>query len=160
MALSEGIEWAAHACAVLAALPPGRTLSVAALAEFHELPTPYLAKQMQALARAGLVRSQRGPNGGYCLQRPASEISLWDVRAALDGDGPQFRCQEIRRRGPCPSHKDDATPCGIAAAFWEAERLYRERLQKVTILDIVRQTAARASPERLAQLLAWLETAR
>ena len=160
MALSEGIEWAAHACALLGALPPGRTLSVAALAEFHELPRPYLAKQMQALARAGLVRSHRGPNGGYSLMRPANEISLWDVRAALEGVGPEFRCQEIRFKGPCPSQRGDATPCGIAAAFWDAERLYRERLQAVSVLDILRQTAARASPERVAQLRAWLATAR
>ena len=158
MALSEGIEWAAHACALLAALPPGRTLSVAALAEFHGLPKPYLAKQMQALARAGLVRSHRGPNGGYTLMKPAAEISLWDVRAALEGVGPEFRCQEIRFRGPCPS-QHSKTPCGIAAAFWDAERLYRERLQAVSVLDILRQTAARVSPERVAQLRAWLETA-
>ena len=100
MALGEGIEWAAHVCALLAALPAGRTLSVAALAEFHEVPKAYLAKHMQALARAGLVRSSRGPNGGYNLARPASEISLWDVREALEGAEPDFRCQEIRRRGP------------------------------------------------------------
>jgi len=160
MALGEGIEWAAHVCALLGALPPGRTLSVAALAEFHEVPRAYLAKHMQALARAGLVRSQRGPNGGYSLLRPAAEISLWDVRAALDGSGPDFRCQEIRRRGPCPSPKGDAAPCTIAAAFWEAERLYRERLQKVTVADILRQTAAHVDPVRGAKLMAWLQAAR
>ena len=160
MALGEGIEWAAHACALLAAIPSGRTLSVAALAEFHGLPKPYLAKHMQALARAGIVRSHRGPNGGYSLQRPAAEISLWDVRAALEGVGPEFRCQDIRFKGPCPSEHGDRTPCGIAAAFWDAERLYRERLQAVSVIDIVRQTAGRASPERVAKLRAWLETAR
>ncbi len=158
MALGEGIEWAAHACAVLAALPAGRALSVAALAEFHELPKAYLAKHMQALARAGLVRSNRGPNGGYSLMRPAKEISLWDVREALDGPGPDFRCQEIRRRGPCASRKGDSSSCNIAAAFWEAERLYRERLREVTIADILRNVSASSSPERAERFAQWLKS--
>ncbi len=160
MALGEGIEWAAHVCALLAALPPGRSLSVAALAEFHELPKAYLAKQCQTLARAGLVRSNRGPNGGYCLARPAAKITLWDVLAALDGSGPEFRCQEIRRRGPCPSRQGITTPCSIAAAFWEAERFYRERLQKVTIAEIVAQLGAHPEPDRVAKFRAWLAAAR
>lgn len=160
MALSEGIEWAAHACALLAALPPGRSLSVAALAEFHGLPKAYLAKIMQTLARAGLVGSHRGANGGYRLIRPAQDISLWDIRAALDGPGPEFRCQEIRARGPCPSLKGATSPCGIAAAFWEAERLYREQLLEVTVADIVRQVAAHADAERAEKFYAWLKAAR
>ena len=135
----------------------GAYLSVAALAEFHEVPKAYLAKHMQALARAGLVRSSRGPNGGYNLARPASEISLWDVREALEGAEPDFRCQEIRRRGPCASRKTDGAPCTIAAAFWEAERVYRERLQGVTIADILRGVAANLDPERGARFSAWLQ---
>jgi Rrf2 family protein len=160
MALGEGIEWAAHACAVLAALPQGRALSVASLAEFHEVPRAYLAKHMQALARAGIVRSSRGPNGGYSLARPAAEVSMWDIRVALEGAEPDFRCQEIRRRGPCPSRKGDAAPCTIAAAFWEAERLYREQLSRVSVADIVRAVASHTEPDRAKAFFAWLAQAR
>ena len=110
-------------------------------------------------ARAGLVHSSRGPNGGYSLARRPSEISLWDVRLALDGPGPDFRCQEIRRRGPCPSRKPESSPCTIAAAFWDAERAYRERLQRTTIADIVGQIAAEADPERAARFFTWLNAA-
>lgn len=55
MRINKGVEWAAHACAVLVPLWPDRGLSLAALAEFHDVPEPYMAKQMQALSRAGLV---------------------------------------------------------------------------------------------------------
>ena len=41
-----------------------------------------------------------------------------------------------------------------------AERLYRERLQQVTIADILRQVAANGDPERGAKFAAWLKTAR
>ena len=50
MRMSEGVEWTAHACVLLAALPPGIGLPANALAEFHELAPAYMAKHMQALA--------------------------------------------------------------------------------------------------------------
>ena len=59
MKMSEGVEWTAHACALLAALPPGMGLPAAALAEFHYLAPAYMAKHMQALARANKVRLAR-----------------------------------------------------------------------------------------------------
>lgn len=48
-------------------------------------PAPYLGKVLQKLARAGLLRSRRGKNGGFVLGRPASEITLADVVVAIEG---------------------------------------------------------------------------
>ena len=53
MKIGKGVEWAAHTCALLALLPAGATLPGDALADFLGVPTPYLAKQLQALGRAG-----------------------------------------------------------------------------------------------------------
>lgn len=97
MKISEGVEWAAHACAVLAALQTGQGLNAAALASFHELPPAYLAKHLRALSNAGLVAAARGVRCGYALARPASEITLWDIQAAILGVGPSFQCQDISR---------------------------------------------------------------
>ncbi len=55
MKMSEGVEWTAHACVLLAALPPRVGLPANALAEFHALAPAYMAKHMQALTRAGVV---------------------------------------------------------------------------------------------------------
>ena len=60
MRMNQGVEWAIHACALLAPLWPQRGLSLAALAEFHGVPGAYMAKQMQLLSKAGLVRTSRG----------------------------------------------------------------------------------------------------
>jgi Rrf2 family protein len=155
MRINEGVEWAAHACALLALLPEGKALSAVALAEFHELPRAYMAKHMQALARAGVVKSVRGASGGYRLARAASEISLWDVRSAIEGPGPDFRCQEIRRNGPCPSH-DIGKPCTIARAFWAAEQAYQAQARTVSIASIVTSIGAGASPARRERFAAWM----
>jgi len=160
MKLSEGVEWAAHACAIMAALPPGRVIPAAALASFHDLPAPYMAKHLQALARAGLVVSTRGAGGGYRLARSAREISLSDVVTAIEGPERGFRCQEIRRKGPCPTPaKDCATPCAIASAFWGAEAAYRDALGRISLAEVTRRIASGMDAERRARLGQWIEAA-
>lgn len=159
MRLGDGVEWAAHACALLGALPEGAGLPAAAIAEFHDVPPAYLAKHMQALSRAGIVNSARGASGGYRLARAPGEISMLDIADAVDGGEQTFRCAEIRQRGPCAARKEDCTrPCSIAAAFWAAERAYRAQLQKVTLADITASILAKPDPARLGRLQAWLST--
>ena len=163
MKVNAGVEWAAHACALLGALPPDWTLSAEDLAAYHDVPPAYMAKQMQALSKAGLVRSTRGAAGGYRLARATTDISLWDVTAAVDGPAPAFRCTEIRQNGPCgTAAKDCLKPCGIAASFLAAEQAYREHLRGVSIADIMAGIAAAAAartgaPDKLAKVGQWIE---
>src|ERR1019366_4631252 len=118
MHMNEGVEWAAHCTAILAALPDGAALPAVRLAEYHGVPGPYLAKSLQALTRAGIVESTAGRHGGYRLGRPASEVTLLDIFRALEGDEPFFRCTEIRRRGPARVAARAYNPvCGVAGAM-------------------------------------------
>ena len=157
MRMSQGVEWAVHACAVLTPLPPGRGLSLAALAEFHGVPQAYMAKQMQLLSNAGIVRTSRGKTGGYALARPASEVTLWDVTKALNGTQPLFRCSEIRQKGPCATPRADCRrPCQIAAAFATAEAAWRNALEAVTIADLAADFTATVSAVHIADIMSWL----
>jgi len=118
MWINKGVEWAAHARAVMAPLWPDRGLALSAMAEFHDLPEPYMAKQMRALARAGIITGGRGRSGFYTLARAPDEITLLDILLAVDDDEPMFRCTEIRQNGPCASKPADCkAPCNIAAGF-------------------------------------------
>jgi Rrf2 family protein len=157
MKLSEGVEWSCHACAVLAGLPQGVALSASALAAFHELPPAYMAKHLQALSRAGIVHSVRGVGGGYQLARPANEISLWDVRQAIEGTTPDFRCREIRRNGPCSEFGAPSRPCNVAAAFWAAERSYQQSLQSVSVAHIALGVAKLYGAKGAARFQAWVK---
>jgi Rrf2 family protein len=158
MKMSEGVEWTAHACVLLAALPPGIGLPANALAEFHSLAPAYMAKHMQALARAGVVESIRGAGGGYRLARPASEITMWDIVDAIEGEEPGFRCSEIRQQGPCVTPQADfRKPCEIHATFGKAEAAWRAELKSVTVGDIAKDLAKRVTPQRRAALTQWLE---
>ena len=159
MKMNEGVEWAVHACCLLAPLWPNRGLSLAALADYHGVPAPYMAKQMQALSRAGIARTSRGASGGYALARSADAITLLDVANAVDGAVPMFRCTEIRQRGPCVLPKPDcAAPCGIARAFAAAEACWRASLAAVTIADMLSSVGRSSSPAHLSAIMEWYGT--
>ena len=51
----------------------------------YNIPREYLLKIMQELAKADILRSKRGPRGGYSLARPASKISMLDIVEAVEG---------------------------------------------------------------------------
>ena len=156
MRINKGVEWGVHACTLLAPLGPGKGLSLAHLADYHGVPAAYMAKQMQALSKAGIVRTSRGKTGGYSLARPASAISLWDIKAAIDGTLPAFRCTEIRQKGPCALSRDQCKQaCQIAAAFGQAETSYRQALQAIRLTDLVAEVATTSDHHHLTQIMDW-----
>ncbi|MEM9055827.1 MAG: Rrf2 family transcriptional regulator [Pseudomonadota bacterium] len=158
MKIGKGVEWAAHACALLAAVPEGGALAGEALAEFLGVPPAYLAKQLQALSRAGIVSARRGAAGGYRLAQSPDALSLWDITAAIEGTAPSFRCTEVRRSGPCgASPAECSAPCPIAAAFRRAEAGYRRALSAVRLTDIVTDVARNASAARKRRIRAWID---
>ena len=116
-----------------------------------------MAKQMQALARAGVVTSARGGGGGYRLAKPTDDISLLDIYLAIEGSQSAFRCMEIRQNGPCGSRKEHCkAPCGIAARFYAAEQAFRASLKAIPLTEIVAEAASRKSPARAKQVLEWI----
>ncbi|MEE4542260.1 Rrf2 family transcriptional regulator [Streptomyces sp. V4-01] len=155
MKLSGGVEWALHCCVVLTAA--AEPVPAARLAELHDVSASYLAKQLQALSRAGLVHSVQGKAGGYVLTRPAGEISLLDVVRAVDGPGPAFVCTEIRQRGPLAASPEDCVrACPIARAMAGAEAAWRGALEAVTVADLARDVTEDSGPDALPGVAAWL----
>jgi Rrf2 family protein len=155
--MSDGVEWGVHVCTLLAALPSDGALPAAKLAEYHGVPPAYLAKHLQALARAGLLETVKGPRGGYRLARPPAEITVLDVVEAIDGDEPAFRCTEIRRRGPTAMPARAYTkPCGIHAAFTRADDAWRAELADTTIADVMMGLLRDVAPAALEKGARWI----
>jgi Rrf2 family protein len=158
MKMSQGIEWSIHCCALLATLPEGRDLKLERIAEYYDLPVPYLRKHFQALSRAGLVKTTPGPSGGYRLSRSAEKISLLDIYFALEGDDSVFRCNEIRRQGPTAcKQKLYPVPCNIATAMWQAEDAWRRELRTMSLARIIGDAFKQIPESRLAASTKWLE---
>ncbi|WP_217559988.1 Rrf2 family transcriptional regulator [Streptomyces sp. GbtcB6] len=85
MYISAKADYAARALLELAR-QPDRPLTCEAVASSQDIPFRFLKSVVGELRRAGLVRSQRGCEGGYWLGRPAAEITLLDVARAVDGE--------------------------------------------------------------------------
>lgn len=158
MKRSEGVEWALHGAAFLAGLPQGATLSGRALAEFHGVPESYLLKHLKALTKAGLLVALSGPKGGYRLARPADQITLLDVVQAIEGKQPDFRCTEIRQRGPaCVEPNAYRRPCAINATMLQAEAAWREVLRAQTLADLVTTVSSHLDPRTVEKTIVWLQ---
>ena len=84
MRLSARADYALRAAIELAASGGGH-VTADQLARSQAIPGKFLEAILTQLRRAGLVRSQRGPDGGFWLARPAGEISLADIIRAIDG---------------------------------------------------------------------------
>ena len=94
------------------------------LAEFFDLPEPYLAKLLKALVAAEVLASVPGVNGGYRLARPAAQITVLEVVRGVNGHTAMFHCAEIRQRGPVGlTPAQCRQPCGIAKVMYGADRL-------------------------------------
>jgi Rrf2 family protein len=160
MKMTQGVEWSIHCCALLAKLPPDRTLRLEKVAEFYDLPVPYLRKHFQDLARAGVLKTSPGPRGGYRLARDASDTTLLDIYQALEGTEPAFRCNEIRRNGPTAcAQKLYPAACNIATSMWKAEEAFKRELDNVSLKDVLSDAAEHISPERKIKSQQWLQQA-
>lgn len=71
-----------------------RQRTAAAAAAATRIPEPTVSKIMKALARARLLESQRGINGGYTLVRAPADISIAEIVTAVDGPIALTECQE------------------------------------------------------------------
>ncbi len=88
---SQTSEYALRAVVWLAATPD-EPMTTQVLARHTRVPAGYLAKVMQALTRAGLLESRRGPNGGFRLVKPPEEITALEVINAVDPLSRIHRC--------------------------------------------------------------------
>ncbi|MEU0312650.1 Rrf2 family transcriptional regulator [Nocardioides sp. NPDC006273] len=153
MKLPLSTEWVLHCATSLAQLDPGTSVSTAQLAEYFDLPAPYLAKQLKALVKGGVLAATTGPRGGYRLARPATQITLLEIVEAVDGESVPYECREIRQqgRGALPP-EDCRTTCILAEKMAEAHEAWRSSLAQVT-LDGVLAALPTTAPARTRRLM-------
>jgi len=97
--LTKKADYALMAMKHLAEHSGSSSRSAKDVADAFGIPPEALAKILQRLAKAGLLQSQHGINGGYVLARPAHSISAFEVIQAIDG--PLFITSCVTVRGEC-----------------------------------------------------------
>ncbi len=131
MKLTRASNYALQALAFLVDQPADRSVASHVAAEARGIPERFLLKVLQPLVSAGVLRSIKGPNGGYRLARPPKQITLLEVVEAVDGP--------IRGDAPAVG-KDGASAFDkkLQVVCDDAAKLVRDRLGKVTLADMVK----------------------
>ena len=81
--ISQTVEYALRAIVTIAQ-HDGQSVTARQISTITQVPAPYLSKLMQGLVRANLVHSQRGPNGGFSLQKSSDQLTIWEVVQAVE----------------------------------------------------------------------------
>mgnify|MGYP000909109397 CR=1 FL=1 len=142
MIYSRSAEYAIRALAHLARRNGGRGAAPACvmaktIAEEEGIPAQFLAKLLQQMARAGFLKSTKGPTGGFALAEPAREIALVRIIETVDGLEDQKRCPFSG--GLC----SDADPCGMHDKWKPLRQRIMDYLEKTSIEDLARSLGGR-----------------
>jgi Rrf2 family cysteine metabolism transcriptional repressor len=108
---------------------PGKPVRLGEIADSRGIPLQFLEQVFAALRRAEVVRSRRGAAGGYALARPAADITVLEVVAALDGVPSPAECTQ----GLC----DRQDSCGAASVWIEAQAALERVLTGTSIGDLL-----------------------
>ena len=127
---SRSAEYAIRAFVHLAQVPDGKFAMVRQIAAQEELPAHFLAKILQQLARKGLLRSSKGPTGGFSLRLSPDDISLLNIVEALDGLNEYQSCAS--GLAEC----NDEMPCGMHDSWKTLRSRIIEYLERTSIADL------------------------
>ena len=126
---SQTVEYALRA-AVCLAQHPDEPLTSQQMAEITKVPQGYLSKILQQLVRSDLVSSRRGLGGGFVLIRRASEISIYDIAAAIE---------PVQRIRTCPLNLPNHGThlCALHRRMDEALLAVETALRQSTLQELV-----------------------
>ncbi|HUC96645.1 MAG TPA: Rrf2 family transcriptional regulator [Candidatus Saccharimonadales bacterium] len=137
MQLSRSLE---QACCVLGIIARhnGNAVTNAELNKRMDVSLSYLSKVTRKLVVAGLICSTQGVNGGYVLAKPMRQITLRMVVEAIEGP-KAFFCPSgvIERVFVSQKQAAEKSVSLIAQSFYEAEAVWRSKLEKTTMQQVV-----------------------
>lgn len=129
MKLTRASSYALHAVAYMAGQRKNQPVASHVIARARAIPERFLLKVLKPLVTASVLHSVKGPNGGYCLARPAGQISLLEVVEAVDGP--------IRGIAPLSLHDGEALlDKKLERICIQSADVLRQQLEKIHISDL------------------------
>lgn len=138
--LSRTADYALRAILVLARRG-ARPLAAESIAELTGSPPNYTSKTLNALTRAGLLRSMRGPTGGFVLAVPPEQISVARIAEVFAEAVHVPHC--LLGTGPC----NPESPCAAHAHWTRLTQAAREPLLATTVADLLAAWSGESRPK-------------
>lgn len=143
MWITRRADYATRAVLALALADDGHPRKIQVLATATATPVTVLEQVLPQLRSAGLVRSERGPNGGYRLNHPPHEITLGRVVRLIQGPLAPISCATRHEPEPCAME----IGCSLQATWARVRDATIAILDDTTFADLADQAGGR-----------WLQT--
>jgi Rrf2 family transcriptional regulator, iron-sulfur cluster assembly transcription factor len=108
-----------------------------------DLPSPFLAKILQQLAKQKILKSLKGPNGGFSLLRDPRKITMLDIVKIIDGEEVFTNCL-IHNTG-CTYIDRDKNPCPVHDEYAKARSELMDLFSSTTIYTLVKKAGTSES---------------
>lgn len=132
MIYSNACEYGIRAMVYLVGRGEGRRVLLKDIAENENIPGPFLGKVFQTLVKAGLLRSAKGPGGGYQLSGNPDAVSLYDIYCAIDGGKDLDAC--AAGLDAC----DDEQRCPLHDSWKPIREAIQQYLTSTTLKEMAR----------------------
>lgn len=134
--LSNSCRYAIRAVIYLAIQPKtaGKT-GIKQISKDLDLPTPFLAKILQDLAKQKILSSSKGPHGGFSLMKDPRKIKVIDIVKAIDGE--EFFTNCIIHNGPCGGKRHKRKYCALHDEYDKVRHELKQVFRRKTISDLV-----------------------
>ncbi|MBN1794473.1 MAG: Rrf2 family transcriptional regulator [Candidatus Omnitrophica bacterium] len=145
MKISRSAVYAVYGLVYLSWKKGGALCTISEIAEYWQMPSDLMAKVFQQLARAGIVASKRGINGGFYLLKEPKNVSLFEIIEAIDGTFQKDDC--ILRSDSCSIDHS----CRFKEEWHAVVTSFYELLRRNTLEEIARIEGRRKSLDTARQ---------
>ena len=114
----------------------GQPTQIKDISRRQKISQRYLEQIFNKLLKAGLLKSRRGPRGGYMLSRDPSEITVGDIIAAAQGPIVPVRCLSDEEQGSKKKDCDIVNSCITRHVWRETQRMLVDYYNSVSIADL------------------------
>jgi len=121
-----------YAFRICRALQDGKVHNVREICDKEEIPKAFAYKILRELEMADLVKSERGNQGGYFLNKNLDELTIYDVASITEEDLAILHCM----KEDC-SRNSKELPCKVHMEMERIQKILVEEMKKKTIAEII-----------------------
>lgn len=139
--LSNSCRYGIRAVIYLASRPEnGGKTGIKKISKDLNLPTPFLAKILQQLAKKKILSSSKGPHGGFSLLKDPRKITLLDIVNTIDGQDVFTNC--LMHNGSCEGVEKDKVRCALHEDYEKSRKELIKLFSSRTIYELVIKSSA------------------
>jgi len=135
MSLTKKTEYALRALCEITISGSGKPLSRKIISKNQDISEHFLEQIFIPLQKKGIVKSVRGPGGGFLLNKDKSEITVWDIYSVVEENENFYNKCALKRNAVCKYSKN----CNIKNIWNKIDQSLKETMTKISLIDIMNE---------------------